>query len=156
APVEPAGARVERQELAGVVADVDPAVGERGRRLDRRAGVEAPAEPTGGGGEGVDASVLVADVDGAAGGERRRLGRAQGPPPAHAARLGREGDELAAPSRGVALLVADEGGEEEVASERGRRPAAAVRLIPPADTAGRRSERVEASVECLLEHAAVA
>ena len=41
---EPARARVEREKLAGVVADVDPSVGERGRRLDRRAGVEAPAQ----------------------------------------------------------------------------------------------------------------
>src|SRR4029077_2038028 len=117
---------------------------------------EAPAEPPGTGGERVDASVLVADIDGAAVDERRRFRRADLPPPAHAACLGREGDQLAAAPCRMALRVADEGGEEEVVRERGRRPAAAVRLVTPAHPAGRGIERVEPPVERLLEDAAVA
>ena len=145
-----------RVDLAGVVADEDPPVGERGRRLDRRAGVEAPAQASGARGEGVDVSVLAADVDGAAVDERRRLGGADLPPPAHAAGVGRERDELAAVARRMALRVADEGGEEEMVGERRRRPAAEVRVVPPAHAAARRIERVEPPVEDLLEDAAVA
>ena len=65
APHEPAGACRECEHLAGVVADVDASVGERGRGLDRRAGGEAPAQAPGAGGEGVHVSVLIGDVEGA-------------------------------------------------------------------------------------------
>src|SRR2546423_14431107 len=56
----------------------------------------------------------------------------------------------------MTLRVPDERGEEEMAGESRRRPAAAVGGVAPTHPAVRRIDRVEATVEGLLEHAAVA
>ena len=156
APDEPAGARGECEHLAGVVADIDPSVGERGRGLDRRAGGEAPAQASGAGVEGIDVSALVGHVEDAARHQRRRLRGADRPAPADMARLRGERQKLAARPRRLALVVADEGGEEEMAAEGRRGPAAAVGAVVPANVAARRIDRVEPAVEGLLEHAAEA
>src|SRR2546423_15702934 len=56
----------------------------------------------------------------------------------------------------MTLRVPDERGEEEMAGERRRRPAAVVGGVAPTHPAVRRIDRVEATVEGLFEHAAVA
>src|SRR5947208_16059784 len=56
----------------------------------------------------------------------------------------------------MTLRVPDERGEEEMAGERRRRPAAAVGGVAPTHPAVRGTDRVEPSVERLLKDAAVA